>query len=293
LKNERSPEVAVEGGLFNILSFGGYLAVPVALACKLKSIPIVTHEQTRVLGFANKMVAFLADKVALSFKETSKFLDKNSEFAVTGNPLRTQILNKKAKKPKWLAAKINKPILLIMGGNQGSLFINDFVKNNLEKLAKQFIIVHQCGRDNKLFQYKTDLLQAAEKLLGDNQERYFPMTWIEDEDLAWIYAHSKLALARSGANTVLELAAVCLPMILLPLPFSHLNEQEVNAVWIDDIGGGILIKQDDFNYDSFNLAASKILKKHKEYQVNLNKAGLIKDAPDKIYQLMQSLVIKK
>jgi UDP-N-acetylglucosamine--N-acetylmuramyl-(pentapeptide) pyrophosphoryl-undecaprenol N-acetylglucosamine transferase len=46
-----------------ILSFGGYLAVPVVLAGWLLKIPVITHEQTVVVGLSNRIISFFAKKI--------------------------------------------------------------------------------------------------------------------------------------------------------------------------------------------------------------------------------------
>ena len=101
------------------LSFGGYLAVPLAIMAKLRKIPIVTHEQTKVAGKATQFIGQMADKIAVSFEKT-KYLNSLEKVVVTGNPLRPAIFNEKIKQPSWYKSDSNLPLLLIMGGNQGS-----------------------------------------------------------------------------------------------------------------------------------------------------------------------------
>ncbi len=93
-----------------LLSFGAYLALPLAIICYLKKIPIVTHEQARVLGRANRLIAKLADKVCLSYVQTAQELKKtisNEQVVVTGNPLRPQLFAGKQQKPSWFNLKLD------------------------------------------------------------------------------------------------------------------------------------------------------------------------------------------
>ncbi len=269
------------------LSFGGYLAVPLALAAKISQVPIVTHEQTLVIGKANQLIANLADKVALSFAESKIFFDQSKKLTVTGNPLRKQVF-KSEERPSWFKTTSKKPILLVMGGNQGSLVLNQFVKENLLALTEEFIVVHQCGRDNLHNRYQQDLKQKANKVLGANQNKYFVLSWLNEPDLAWLYQHTKLVLSRAGANTILELIVAKLPMILVPLPSTLHNEQLKNAQWAEEKQIAQVIKQDDLTWTNFHIVFTGLEKKYLQIKSAFNKLNLPDQAEKKLYQLIQN-----
>src|SRR5207248_219054 len=85
-----------------VLSFGGYVAVPIVFAAWLLSVPILIHEQTLVSGLANTISSFLASKIAISFDQTSVF--KKNKTIITGNPVREII--KDTKKTLGVAKQI-------------------------------------------------------------------------------------------------------------------------------------------------------------------------------------------
>jgi len=145
---KQAREILIKEKIELFLSFGSYLAVPFAIAAKSLGIAIVTHEQTVVMGKANQFISLLADKVAISYPETSRYL-KRKDFVLTGNPVRSRLFAKDLKRPNWLPADADK-ILLVMGGNQGSFVLNDLIKANLPALLENYVIVHQCGRANKI-----------------------------------------------------------------------------------------------------------------------------------------------
>lgn len=229
------------------LSFGGYLAVPLALAAKLLGRKIVTHEQTKTSGLANELIATLADRVAISFEESRKHFPKHKT-VVTGNPLRPSILHITKERPSWLP-KSSKPLLYITGGSQGSQVINQSVESILPELTAEFLVVHQCGHSEH-HHYLSALESARELLPSEQQASYVIREWVEEKDVSWLFHHAALVLSRSGANTTLEIALHAAPAIFVPLPFSHNNEQLKNAETLVDAGAALLLEQKDLDGES-------------------------------------------
>ncbi len=279
-----------------LMSFGGYVALPAAIACKLKRIPILTHEGTRVVGMANKIIFQLADKVAYTYEDLVNFdLNKlNKSVVRTGTPLRQAILNyDNASPPSWLEDYQEQPLLLILGGNQGSLALNEFIKKNLDRLTKDFVVVHQCGRPNKIANYPQELSKTAAQL-GVPDVRYYPLPWIDEEDLVCLYQQAQLALSRAGANTLEELIYLELPSILVPLPHAHFNEQLKNAQHAAEASGAVLLPQSQLNWENFESAAADISRNRDKYVSGLKqlKKSRIKNSSAKIYQELQQLVVR-
>lgn len=267
-----------------LLSFGSYLAVPFVLAAKSLKIPVVTHEQTIAMGKANQFIANLADKVAISFPQTSQYLKKDN-FYLTGNPIRQAIFKKNLKKPDYLPSKINK-IILIMGGNQGSFVINNLVKLVLKDLLQDFTVIHQCGRANSLKNYPAELSKIKSTLPKKLQDRYFIRQWIEEEELFWLYQNADLVVSRAGANTVLELCLAQLPSILIPLPNTHNNEQVLNAQMMVKAGGAIIIDQKKLTGKTLLNSIAIVQQHNQEMRQKLAKKKFHQEAETKIYQLL-------
>ena len=275
LKKER-PDV--------VLSFGSYLAVPFALAAKTLKIPLVTHEQTIAMGKANQFIAKLADKVAISYPQTADYLNKKN-YTVTGNPVRNRIFAKNLKRPKDLPAKFKK-LVLIMGGNQGSFAINEAVGLILTDLLKDYTVVHQCGRANKLKDYPKELKKIRQDLPEDLKEKYVIKEWINEEDLFWIYQKADFAISRAGANSVLELCLVPLPAILIPLPKAYNDEQQRNALMMKNAGGAIILPQADLSSEKLLRAIKKMEACYKVMRQKLAKKSFYQDSEKKLYQLL-------
>jgi len=208
-----------------ILSFGGYVAVPLVMMGWLFFIPIIIHEQTLVSGLANKISSFFADKIAISFKETKRIFNKEKTI-LTGNPLRRAILDMDTKGVKLTHPKgVQKGVqILIMGGSQGSHVINLAVEGCLDKLTKIAKIIHVTG-DNKF-----DDFDRLENLQNDH---YLVKKWI-GEEYGNILSKVDLVISRAGINTLTELAYIGKPTLVIPIPFQE--EQIKNAHYFESLG---------------------------------------------------------
>ena len=135
-----------------ILSFGGYVSVPAVLAGWLLRIPVLTHEQTVVSGFANRIDGFFAKKILVSFPESLKDFP-SGKVVLTGNPIRKEVFNCPCLAGRQELSIVNcqlsdepLPLIYITGGSQGSQIINRAVVEVLPNLLEKYRIVHQCGK---------------------------------------------------------------------------------------------------------------------------------------------------
>jgi UDP-N-acetylglucosamine--N-acetylmuramyl-(pentapeptide) pyrophosphoryl-undecaprenol N-acetylglucosamine transferase len=270
------------------VSFGGYLAVPLAIASWLWRVPIITHEQTRTIGVANKLMISLVKTIAFSYEDTVG-ADSLPKGVITGNPVR-QSLFEKPEKPIWLKSKTSKPILYITGGSQGSEVINSTVARSIDALLKNWLVIHQCGFASKERNYEAELSRIKMKVSKVKQDRYFIRTWIEEKELAWIYNNATAAITRGGANTIMEITLKSVPSIIIPLPFSNQDEQLLNAKALSDQKAAILLLQKDLNPDKLLSSLSEIFVRQASIRKQLKKiATLHEDASKNLFVEIQKL----
>lgn len=273
------------------LSFGGYLAFPIALVCRIRKIPVITHEQTVTQGLANQAISFLSDKVAVSHQQSLKLFPKKKS-VLTGNPIRPMILNVDVRSPDWVNRFTKKPILYITGGNQGSEILNRVVEQNLRILTTHWYVIHQCGNPSKTSNYKERLELVKAQLPKPQQKNYVVRTWVEERELAWIYHHATVAVSRSGANTIQELTAHHLPSVLIPLPFSRNNEQQKNAEMLSSAGSALLLLQRDLTPESF-MGKLTYIQEHHEQMVKKAvglQSQMILDGATNVLNLIEKVV---
>lgn len=199
-----------------VVSFGGYVSVPVIAAAYFNKTPSITHEQTLTTSLSTKINSYFVNKVALSFNDPIQVNKLPSKKVVyTGNLLRQAIFNNHSSRFSQLKTN-NLPILYITGGNQGSEFLNKLTQQLLPDLEKKYFVIHQCGNNFK----------------PPHIVNYFSTPYIEIEDIGWIFNHAQIIISRAGANTCQELDILHKKAILIPLPYSQQNEQFLNANWL-------------------------------------------------------------
>ncbi len=207
-----------------ILSFGGYLGLPIVMAGFFQKIPVYIHEQTLSPGLANRLSGQFAKKVFLSFPQTEAFFDKKKTL-ITGNPIREEIF--KTINPPFKIIK-NLPVVYVTGGTLGSHSINEHIKKILPDLLKDYIIIHQTGNVKEYNDFLE--LQALKKgLMSDLQSHYYLQEHFSSQEIGYIYKLADLVVGRAGANTFFELIALKKPAILIPLPWSANHEQQKQA----------------------------------------------------------------
>ena len=237
-------------GQFNpdvVFSSGGYVSLPVVVAAWARRIPVVIHEQTAGVGLANSIAGKVATKVAITFPQSAKYFPK-AKTVVTGNPIRSEILNPKpvdSEFGKWLQGK-GLPILYITGGGLGSHILNTTVESVLPELLETYRVIHQCGAHEKFKDYDR-LLLAKQSLPQKLQERYWPSKYFNAEEVSVVYQRAAAAVARSGANTVLEFAAVGLPAIFVPIPWVTHDEQTKNAQVLVEAGTAAILPEKELS----------------------------------------------
>jgi UDP-N-acetylglucosamine--N-acetylmuramyl-(pentapeptide) pyrophosphoryl-undecaprenol N-acetylglucosamine transferase len=268
-----------------VLSFGGYVAVPLALMAKQLKISVITHEQTLISGFANKLIGLMANKIAVTFPDSVPRLFANKT-VTTGNPLRAGVFEVRHPRPIWLAKTHKLPIIIIMGGNQGSQTLNALIEQALPELVTRFVVVHQCGQPTKQQNTREILERSRQRLPLELQRNYYIQEWIDDSDLFWLYRHAFCAVSRSGANATQELAAAGLPSILVPLPTARHNEQRQNALWSARAGGSVVIEQPSLNVQTLLMALEKLQSFGTSMRENLAALQLSADAAEKLYTVV-------
>ncbi len=206
-----------------VVSFGGYVSVPVVISSWFTKTPSITHEQTLTNSLTTKINSYFVSKVALSFNNPDQIkLLPSKKVVITGNLLRADIYKSESKHfKKLIDLKKHPSIIYITAGNQGSHIINTTIKSVLKDL-KDFVVIHQTGQA-EFPEYKS---------LSEKYKNYYPFEYINLSDIGWIFNNSKIIISRSGANTSQEIVSLNKNSILIPLPKSQQNEQELNAFWV-------------------------------------------------------------
>lgn len=218
-----------------VFSKGGYGAVPVVIAAWLWRIPIIIHESDSVPGLANKICSRFSQRVAIAFNEAAKYFP-SKKTALVGNPVRASLLDGDKDAAKQLfGLTLMKPVLLILGGSQGAQAINDLIIASIMLLAPRCEIIHQCGAGNET---------AIKDILGNRAPAdYHLFPFLDGEQMRQALAAADLIIARAGAGTIAEIAALGKASILIPLPNAAADHQLKNAEEFAELGATIIMEE--------------------------------------------------
>jgi UDP-N-acetylglucosamine--N-acetylmuramyl-(pentapeptide) pyrophosphoryl-undecaprenol N-acetylglucosamine transferase len=222
-----------------VVGFGGYPTVPPISAAWILRVPRIVHEQNAVMGRANRMLAGRATMIATGYPGIFQDAPGLAAKAVhTGNPVRPAVREAAAVAYQPLAE--GQPIrLVVFGGSQGARVMSEVVPAAIERLpaaVRARLEVVQQSRPEDLDEVRG--IYARLGIKADTNSFF--------GDLPSRIAQSHLVIARSGASTVAELAAIGRPSMLVPLPHALDQDQLANASALAAAGGAILIRQPDF-----------------------------------------------
>ena len=248
-----------------LFSKGGFVSVPPCAAAASLGIPVYTHESDFSPGLATKINSWFASrtggKIFTTYEETARFLPPayRDRVIVSGNPVRSDFRSADPAKGKaFLGLGEEERILLVLGGSQGAMEINNLVRMALPFLTKYYTVVHQYGPSREW-----DLPAS---------KRYKPYPFIKEE-MPHVLAAAELVLGRSGAGTVWECAVLGKLMLLLPLRGSGTRGDQVeNACFFEKANAAQVLEEDIDNEKLAGIIA--LLAENKEKRVIMTQALL-------------------
>jgi len=210
-----------------VVSFGGFAAGPGGLAAWLQRRPLLVHEQNRIPGVTNRLLAKMARRVLCGFE--GAFGPGRGE--AVGNPVRAEIaaLPEPAQR---LAGRDGPMRLLVLGGSQGARALNMALPQALAAAGVAIEVRHQCGERQH---------EAARQAYADSGVAVSLEPFIAD--MAQAYAWADLVVARAGALTLAEIAAAGIGAILVPFPHAVDDHQTANARVFVDAGAARLLPE--------------------------------------------------
>jgi UDP-N-acetylglucosamine--N-acetylmuramyl-(pentapeptide) pyrophosphoryl-undecaprenol N-acetylglucosamine transferase len=221
-----------------------------------------------VPGLSNQTTAKWAKRIYISFPKTEYF---NTESTIlVGNPIRKEILEgDKQEAATIFNLTFSKPVFLIMGGSQGAEKINDFILLILNKLLKDFEIIHITGIQNF-----NSISAESKVVIDENLNRYYhPVGFLDEEKLKHAYRAADIVISRSGSGSIFEIAAIGKPSVLIPLPSAAGNHQSKNAYAFAENGSAMVIEQENLT-PNFFLDNIELLFIHPEKLESMKQAAI-------------------
>lgn len=251
-----------------VVAFGGYVCLPVARAAKKRGIPLVVHEQNSVMGLANSYLAKQAKTVALTYAVAGSGRENE---VVTGNPVRSSILaSTRAEGRAFLDIPEDKLVLLVFGGSLGARHLNNALVSLKDQLLayEDLVIVHITGTK--------DYEAVRESLALTTQEEAQWQLFAYQDNMGECLAASDIALTRAGATSLAEIAARCIPALLVPFPYATKDHQTTNAQSYVKAGAAYLVADDDLGSPEFSHALFRLIENKQVRQEMVQAAAAFK-----------------
>lgn len=220
-----------------VLSVGGYASVPTVLAARLRRVPVVALSYDARPGLASKLAARLAVASAVAFPDSAL-----PRPVVTGAPLRDAIVATEPERDR-AAARValglppDRLVVGVVGGSLGSRALVTATAALAERWA---------GRTDLAVRLVTGARngEAAPPPADDPSGLVVQVVPFEDH-MEHLYAAVDVLVARAGATTVAEVAALGVPTVLVPWPLAAEDHQSANARWLADVGGALVLTDDE------------------------------------------------
>lgn len=256
-----------------IFSKGGFVSVPVALAGQMSKVPVVVHESDVTPGLANKLAVPFATHVLTVFEQTLNHVPKEKS-TCSGAVIRPELFSGNQDQGlKMTGFSGNKPVLIIMGGSQGSKLVNDALRTELAVITEKFDVIHLCGKGH---------LDASLTAYAGYQQFEYVTTELPD-----LLAASDFAISRAGSNAIFELLALEKPMLLIPLSAAKSRgDQILNANYFQKLGLANVIQEEELATTS--LATQLFQLKQDE---SILKGNMSKNEKPKTPEEMLSLIL--
>lgn len=219
-----------------LIGTGGYVSAPAIYAAHALQIPVLLHEQNTHPGLTIRLLSRYAQAVAISWEETRRFFPRVRKVVLTGNPRATEVIDANAAegRRKLRLPGSASPLVVFVGGSQGSLRINQSVQSLLPRCKERFGVnfVYITGD-----RYHEKAKRCWEEVGSPSNIAVVPYV----HHMPDLLAATSLVVARAGATTLAEVTSLGLPSILIPSPIAANDHQMTNARLLERGGAALVV----------------------------------------------------
>ncbi|MEH2331242.1 undecaprenyldiphospho-muramoylpentapeptide beta-N-acetylglucosaminyltransferase [Nostoc sp.] len=266
-----------QGNFQGVFTTGGYIAGPAVIAARSLGLPVIFHESNALPGKVTRFFGPWCSAVALGFEVAAKYLPRAKNVCV-GTPVRAQFLDGAIDAPLDLAIPDGVPLIVVFGGSQGAIAINKLVRESAKAWFDAGIyVVHLTGdRDPEAGSLK--------------HPQYIALPFYNN--MAALLQRATLAISRSGAGSLTELAVCGTPAILIPYPFAAEDHQSYNADVFTKAGAALTLKQSELTTEVLQNNVLNLLQSPQELSKMGEKAYAIAvpDSAEKLAQLVREVI---
>ncbi|MBG1244734.1 undecaprenyldiphospho-muramoylpentapeptide beta-N-acetylglucosaminyltransferase [Nostoc sp. NZL] len=266
-----------QGNFQGVFTTGGYIAGPAVIAARSLGLPVVFHESNALPGKVTRFFGPWCSAVALGFEVAAKYLPRAKNVCV-GTPVRAQFLDGAIDAPLDLAIPESVPLIVVFGGSQGAVAVNKLVRESANAwFDAGAYVVHLTG----------DRDPEADSL---KHPQYISLPFYNN--MAALLQRASLAISRSGAGSLTELAVCGTPAILIPYPFAAEDHQSYNADVFTKAGAALTLKQSELTTEILQSNVLNLLQSPQELAKMGEKAKAIAvpDSAEKLAQLVREVI---
>lgn len=266
-----------DGNFQGVFSTGGYISAPAIIAARSLSLPVVLHDSNVLPGKVTRWLSPWCTRVAIGFEEAAHYLPR-TQTAVVGTPVRSQF---RSPQPLELPIPDNVPLIVVMGGSQGAVAVNQLVRQSAPAWFETGAwVVHLTGERDP----------DAQSL---QHPQYLSMPFYDN--MAGLLQRANLAISRAGAGSLTELAVTKTPSILIPFPFAAEDHQVYNAAIFESAGAALVFRQAELTPELLESKVLNLLQSPEQLEQMAQKtAGLaVTDSAERLASLMRQLLEPK
>jgi UDP-N-acetylglucosamine--N-acetylmuramyl-(pentapeptide) pyrophosphoryl-undecaprenol N-acetylglucosamine transferase len=259
-----------------VVGVGAYASGPVVAEAAVTGVPTVAVEMDAHLGWTNRILALLVDRVCLSFPVAGR---TGSKYVHTGRPIRPALLSAAREEGiSRFGLDPGLPVVLVFGGSLGARTLNDATLGAYARTATAFSIIHVTGERD----YRR--VEAELRSPGANP-RYQAHPYLDDFPLA--LAAATVAVCRAGGS-VAELTARGVPALLVPFPRATADHQTKNALSLQAAGAAVMVPDAEFDSVRMKCELEKLLVPHTLER--MGKAARAQARPDAATRIADEIV---
>lgn len=281
---KRSKEILREFKPDVVIGTGGYVSGSVVYAAARMKIPTIVHEQNSVPGITNKFLSRFADKVGICFPDAAQYFPE-SKTVLVGNPRAQEVVTSgKSEVLEQYDLLPDIPTVLIFGGSQGALKINQAVIQALPQFSqKEYQVLYASGD-----RYYNEISEKFD--VGKISRNLSLQPYIKN--MTDVMANVDLLIARAGATSIAEFTALGLPGILIPSPYVTNDHQTKNAQSLVNAGAVKMIADADLTGDKLVEAVDEIMNdsEKRERMAKASRQEGIPDAAERLWTLVNEIV---
>jgi UDP-N-acetylglucosamine--N-acetylmuramyl-(pentapeptide) pyrophosphoryl-undecaprenol N-acetylglucosamine transferase len=242
-----------------VVGTGGFVSGPVVYSALKKKIPTLIQEGNSYPGMVTKYLSSKVNKVVISFDDTLKYLKRKDNVVKISYPVRFSLIKSDKTEAKKFYGLGEGKTIFIFGGSQGAKGINEAIKKIFRDLYNDKI--------NIIWQTGSREFESIKNLTNNFSDRVKVFEFIEKMQIA--YSAADLVICRAGISSIMELAYLSIPVILVPYPQAAEDHQVKNALSLEKKDACILIREEEQNEKLFNtiikvINDNKILEKLSE-----------------------------